>query len=120
MRPRLKRVYIVAAILVAGASAASQKTALDRYVAAPDSNRERFPPYLNRPRISGDASHRSKRGNLPGFGAKPLAGWTAFFIELTYPSGGKYQFKFTTAVRIVPDGCRFHSESSRLHVCLGR
>ena len=38
MMPTLKRVYIVAALLAAGASAASQKTALDRYVSAPDSN----------------------------------------------------------------------------------
>jgi PhoPQ-activated pathogenicity-related protein len=30
-------------------------------------------------------------------------GWTASFVELTYPSGGKYPFKFTTAVRINPD-----------------
>ena len=38
MRPTLKKVYIIALLLVAGASAASQKTALDRYVSAPDSN----------------------------------------------------------------------------------
>jgi len=35
--------------------------------------------------------------------AKAEKGWTAFFIELTYPSSGKYQYKFTTAVRVVPD-----------------
>ncbi len=34
---------------------------------------------------------------------KPATGWTAFFVELTFPSGGKYPFKFTTAVRVVPD-----------------
>ena len=34
---------------------------------------------------------------------KPPKGWTAFFVELTYPGAGKYPFKFTTAVRIVPD-----------------
>ncbi len=34
---------------------------------------------------------------------KPEKGWTAYFVELTYPSGGKYPFKFTTAVRVVPD-----------------
>src|SRR5260370_36859019 len=38
MRPTLKKVYIVAGLLVAGASAASQETALDRYVSAPDTN----------------------------------------------------------------------------------
>jgi PhoPQ-activated pathogenicity-related protein len=34
---------------------------------------------------------------------KPAKGWTAYFVELTYPSGGKYPFKFTTAVRVTPD-----------------
>ena len=35
--------------------------------------------------------------------ARPAAGFTAFFIELVYPSGGKYPFKFTTEVSVVPD-----------------
>jgi PhoPQ-activated pathogenicity-related protein len=34
---------------------------------------------------------------------KPEKGWTAFFVELTYQSSGKYPFRFTTAVRVVPD-----------------
>lgn len=34
---------------------------------------------------------------------KPASGFTAFFVELDYPSGGKYPFKFTTEVSIVPD-----------------
>jgi PhoPQ-activated pathogenicity-related protein len=35
---------------------------------------------------------------------EPEKGWTAFFVELTYPSGlEKYPFKFTTPVRVVPD-----------------
>lgn len=34
---------------------------------------------------------------------KPAKGFTAFFVELTYPSGGKYPFKFTTEVRVTPD-----------------
>jgi PhoPQ-activated pathogenicity-related protein len=33
----------------------------------------------------------------------PPAGWTAFFVELTFPSGGKYPFKETTGVRVLPD-----------------
>ncbi|MBI4875868.1 MAG: PhoPQ-activated pathogenicity-related family protein [Acidobacteria bacterium] len=33
----------------------------------------------------------------------PASGWTAFFLELTYPTGGKYPLKFTTAVRVLPD-----------------
>jgi PhoPQ-activated pathogenicity-related protein len=38
---------------------------------------------------------------------KPAKGWTAYFVELTYPSGGKYPFKFTTAVRVTPDSLPF-------------
>jgi len=35
---------------------------------------------------------------------KPPKGWTAFFIELTFPSGNASPpFKFTTQVRVVPD-----------------
>ncbi|HVK14290.1 MAG TPA: PhoPQ-activated pathogenicity-related family protein [Gemmataceae bacterium] len=34
---------------------------------------------------------------------KPAAGWTAFFVELTFDSGGKVPYKFTTPVSIVPD-----------------
>ena len=34
---------------------------------------------------------------------KPKQGWTAYFVELTFPSGGSYPFKFTTAVRVIPD-----------------
>jgi PhoPQ-activated pathogenicity-related protein len=34
---------------------------------------------------------------------KPDKGWTAYAVELTFPSGGKYPFKFTTAVRVNPD-----------------
>jgi PhoPQ-activated pathogenicity-related protein len=34
---------------------------------------------------------------------KPASGYTAFFVELVYASGGKYPFKFTTEVSVVPD-----------------
>jgi PhoPQ-activated pathogenicity-related protein len=33
----------------------------------------------------------------------PPAGWTASFVELTYPSGGKYPFKETTGIRVTPE-----------------
>jgi len=33
----------------------------------------------------------------------PEKGWTAFFVELTFPTGGKYAFKQTTGVRVLPD-----------------
>jgi PhoPQ-activated pathogenicity-related protein len=35
--------------------------------------------------------------------AKPERGWTAFFVELVFDSGGTMPFKFTTQVSIVPD-----------------
>jgi PhoPQ-activated pathogenicity-related protein len=38
---------------------------------------------------------------------RPPAGWTAFFVELTFPSGGKYPFKVTSGVRVVPDTLPF-------------
>jgi PhoPQ-activated pathogenicity-related protein len=38
---------------------------------------------------------------------KAAAGWTAFFVELTYPSGGRYPYKLTTGVRVVPDTLPF-------------
>ncbi|HTS61287.1 MAG TPA: PhoPQ-activated pathogenicity-related family protein [Candidatus Acidoferrales bacterium] len=38
---------------------------------------------------------------------KPAKGWTAAFIELMFPSGGKYPFKFTTPVRVTPDTLPF-------------
>jgi PhoPQ-activated pathogenicity-related protein len=47
----------------------------------------------------------------------PEAGWTAFFVELTYPGAGKYPFKFTTDVRVVPDALPYALE--RLEVAGG-
>ena len=35
--------------------------------------------------------------------APPSSGWTAFFVELTFPSGGRHPFITTTEVRVVPD-----------------
>lgn len=34
---------------------------------------------------------------------EPTKGWTAFMVELTFPSGGERPYKFTTQVRVVPD-----------------
>jgi PhoPQ-activated pathogenicity-related protein len=33
----------------------------------------------------------------------PPKGWTAFFIEMSFPTGGKYPFKVTSGVRVLPD-----------------
>lgn len=35
--------------------------------------------------------------------SKPAKGWTAFFVELTFPGSTAAPFKFTTPVRVVPD-----------------
>ncbi|MCS7025313.1 MAG: PhoPQ-activated pathogenicity-related family protein [Bryobacteraceae bacterium] len=34
---------------------------------------------------------------------KPAKGWTAYFVELTYPSGISFPLKVTTGVRVIPD-----------------
>ena len=44
-----------------------------------------------------------KPGSFIGRVSKPAEGFTAFFVELVYDSGGKYPFKFTTEVSVVPD-----------------
>jgi PhoPQ-activated pathogenicity-related protein len=38
---------------------------------------------------------------------QPEKGWTAYFVELTFATGGKYPLKFTTGVRITPDTLPF-------------
>ena len=38
-------------------------------------------------------------GKIP----EPATGWTAFFVELTFPNGSPAPFKFTTEVRVLPD-----------------
>lgn len=35
--------------------------------------------------------------------AKPARGYTAYFVELTFPSSVKHPFKFTTGVRVTPN-----------------
>jgi PhoPQ-activated pathogenicity-related protein len=44
-----------------------------------------------------------KKGVYVARVAKPASGFTAYFVELTFPSSIKYPFKFTTAIRIAPD-----------------
>jgi PhoPQ-activated pathogenicity-related protein len=38
---------------------------------------------------------------------RPPAGWTAFFVEMTFPTGGKYPLKLTSGVRVLPDTLPF-------------
>ena len=44
---------------------------------------------------------------------KPAAGWTAFFVELTFPSGGTYPYKMTTGVHVVPEVLPFPAPESK-------
>lgn len=37
----------------------------------------------------------------------PKQGWTAYFIEMTFPGPGRYPYKFTTGVRVAPDRLPF-------------
>lgn len=46
-------------------------------------------------------------GTYVGNVAEPASGWTAFFVELTFPSGGPYPLKFTTEVVVTPDTLPF-------------
>ena len=45
----------------------------------------------------------SRPGVYIGQAAKPEQGFAAFFVELVYPGPGKFPFKFTTEVSVVPD-----------------
>ncbi|MDB5427834.1 MAG: PhoPQ-activated pathogenicity-related protein [Massilia sp.] len=56
---------------------------------------------------------RGKDGTWVGKVAKPAAGWTAYFVELTYPSGSKYPFKFTTEVSVTPDTLPYKWKDAR-------
>lgn len=54
-----------------------------------------------------------KPGVYVGRVEKPAQGFTAFFVELVYASGGKYPFKFTTQVVIAPDVLPFKFEDAK-------
>ncbi len=45
--------------------------------------------------------------------AKPAAGWTAFFVELTFDSGDRMPYKFTTQVYVTPDTLPHSLEEAR-------
>ncbi len=53
-----------------------------------------------------------KNGTYVGRVAKPEKGYTAFFVEMVYDSGGGYPFKFTTEVSIVPDVLEYKFEDA--------
>jgi len=56
---------------------------------------------------------RQADGTWVGKVAKPAQGWTAYFVELVYPSGTKYPFKFTTEVSVIPDTLPYKWKDAR-------
>ncbi|HKQ07280.1 MAG TPA: PhoPQ-activated protein PqaA family protein [Blastocatellia bacterium] len=59
------------------------------------------------------ALSEAKPGVYVGRVEKPARGYTALFVELVYPSGGKTPFKFTTEVSVVPDILPFKWEDAK-------
>ena len=51
-------------------------------------------------------------GSYVGKVAPPAKGFTAFFVELTFPSGGTYPFKLSTEVSITPNTLGFKFEDA--------
>jgi PhoPQ-activated pathogenicity-related protein len=48
-----------------------------------------------------------ENGRYAGKVAEPEKGWTAFFVEMVYDSGGPVPYKFTTQVQVVPERLAF-------------
>ena len=46
---------------------------------------------------------KDAKGRWVGTLPKTVKGYTAYFVEMTWPSGVKFPFKFTTPVRVWPD-----------------
>lgn len=55
-----------------------------------------------------------REGEYVGVVEKPAEGYTAYFVELVYDSGGEYPFKFTTDVSVNPDVLPFDIEDYEL------
>jgi PhoPQ-activated pathogenicity-related protein len=52
-------------------------------------------------------------GTWVGAPARPASGYTAYFVELTYDSGGRYPIKFTTEVSVTPDTLPYKWKDAR-------
>jgi PhoPQ-activated pathogenicity-related protein len=57
--------------------------------------------------------HPQADGTYVGNIAPPETGFSAYFVELTYSSGTKYPFKFTTEVYVKPDILPYRWEDAR-------
>jgi PhoPQ-activated pathogenicity-related protein len=56
---------------------------------------------------------REKDGTWVGKVDKPERGFTAYFVELTYPSLGAYPLKFTTEVYVNPNTLPYKWKDAR-------
>jgi PhoPQ-activated pathogenicity-related protein len=56
---------------------------------------------------------RQADGTYVGKVDKPGAGFTAYFVELTFPSSSPYPFKFTTEVYVTPDVLPYRWEDAK-------
>src|ERR1051325_890073 len=65
------------------------------------------------PRYEGTTLNDTGDGVYIGKVSKPEKGWTAYFIELTFPSGCPAPFKFTTQVCVMPDTLPYKFVSKR-------
>jgi PhoPQ-activated pathogenicity-related protein len=54
-----------------------------------------------------------KDGSYVGQVGRPATGYTAYFVEVLYPSGTKHPFKFTTEVQVVPDVLPYRWEDAK-------
>ena len=45
--------------------------------------------------------------------SEPKSGWTAYFVELTYDTGGPFPLKLTTNVKVIPDLLPFKDKDSQ-------
>ncbi|MFN0167298.1 MAG: PhoPQ-activated pathogenicity-related family protein [Bryobacteraceae bacterium] len=61
----------------------------------------------------------AKSGSYEAMVTKPEKGWTAYFVELTYSTGGKYPLKVTTPVRVVPETLPFEEYRPDVSVTKG-
>src|SRR5262249_25495684 len=55
------------------------------------------------PKYQSTVLNEEGKGIYIGKVPEPAKGWTAYFVELTFPSGCQAPFKFTTNVRVTPD-----------------
>lgn len=64
------------------------------------------------PRWTSTTLGEQGQGEYAGKVAPPKRGWTAYMVELTFPSGlANSPFKFTTGVKVTPDTLPFLEES---------